>query len=193
MAETAGDVRKADRTMLNALQRLKRRKLDSRVNIAQGEKLIQLKIGLEDRGVLRPGSFAQLDTKHDVTPKMISKLKDLEQEGYGGEDAIDKLRKRMAKFAKKQSSGAGKGAGKKRSKYANAAVPVIKEGADLLRLTKNPFAMAAGDALKDIATVIDSFPRDKISLPELKQLARMKKGGDRKGIKKLIKKIRARK
>jgi hypothetical protein len=108
-AKTTDDIRVADKTMIEALKRIKASNGDSRFNIAQGQKLIQLKMKLEDNGIFNKGSFGELNKAMNrlMTPAMNEKLNELKQQGFGiasqkekETDPIELLRKKMARYAK---------------------------------------------------------------------------------------------
>ena len=56
-AKQIQDIRNADALMINELKKGSERKLDNRVNIAIGQKLIQAKVALEDVGILDKDKF----------------------------------------------------------------------------------------------------------------------------------------
>ena len=93
-AKTPDDIRKADQQMVKAAGMIKQKGSDSKWNILQGEKLIQLKMALTNKG-----SFGDLKNadKRVMSAPMISKLKELSQEGFGRVDptAPKKERKRV--------------------------------------------------------------------------------------------------
>ena len=86
LAESTDDIRAADRRMIDKLEDIKKSKGDSAFNIAQGQKLIQAKVALEDLGLLKKDRFSKMQGKNlpakdkDLLQK---ELKKLEQEGYG--------------------------------------------------------------------------------------------------------------
>jgi hypothetical protein len=79
------DERVADQKMLSKLDDIQKSKGDSDFNIRMGSLPIRAKIAAEDRGILRKGKFSE--KKDPMTTQeegvLRSKLKSLEQEGYG--------------------------------------------------------------------------------------------------------------
>ena len=89
-------IRKADLRMVKNMQRIKKDKTDSRFNIAQGERLIQAKVKLEDLGVnpLRFASFGGVEPQDK--PLLLAEKKKLEIEGFGfGVEKKKKSSKRL--------------------------------------------------------------------------------------------------
>lgn len=86
LANTEDDVKKADETMINKLNDVRARGLDSSFNINQAE-LIRLKYYANQLGV--PTSFftsfghGDSQAEQDLIPIAEKKLQELEQEGYG--------------------------------------------------------------------------------------------------------------
>ena len=78
-------VREADERMIKNLNRISRDKTDSVFNIEQGRKLIGAKMSLEDRGLMKKGSFGgELRNIPENENILLNKAKaDLEQQGYG--------------------------------------------------------------------------------------------------------------
>lgn len=76
-------IRAADKRMVKSIQRIKKAGTDSRFNTLQGEKLIQMKMKLEDLGV-DPLRFAKFGGVSEADkPLVLAEKKKLEQEGYG--------------------------------------------------------------------------------------------------------------
>jgi hypothetical protein len=104
LAQNIGDIRNADKIMMNAVDRASRNKTDAPMNIAQA-RLIKAKMGLEDVGLLKRDAFG--GKENFVSPEdkafLTNKLKGLEQQGYGKKkllpgDALKiKLLKQMGK------------------------------------------------------------------------------------------------
>jgi hypothetical protein len=80
----------------------------------------------------------------------------------------------------------------KTKKYDNPAVNIIGKAGEIVGKTKAPFAKETGAVLSGVSQFLSLFPRDKITLQEAKRLGRLKRKGDKKGLRKLTKKIQAR-
>lgn len=84
LAKNSEDVRNADNRMIAALDRISKNKSDNRINIAIGKVPIATKIFLEDKGLMKPGSFADYDEVDPKDRKMIEDLVASETKlGYG--------------------------------------------------------------------------------------------------------------
>jgi hypothetical protein len=85
LAQTPDDVRHADKRMVNALQTKK--KQDNWFNRKQGEWGIRAKMKLEDLGLMKKGSFADLGNQTPLSDEeralLQNKLSELEQQGFG--------------------------------------------------------------------------------------------------------------
>jgi hypothetical protein len=97
-------VSNADRKMIAKLQDMKKKKQGNRFNIELGLRPIQAKLAMESRGLIKPGRIASFG---DITPgenkdRAMSKIKQLEQEGYG--KPADMLRKQLLKKMMKKHS-----------------------------------------------------------------------------------------
>jgi len=117
-AKNVEDVRKADNIMLNKVAQIQRNRGDAPQNIAQA-KLIRAKTIGEDLGILKRDAFSGNfeENKKIQNREMIdTKLKTLEQEGYGlgglgmlpGDALKLKILKEMSRKRNKLISGAGK-------------------------------------------------------------------------------------
>ena len=101
-------VREADERMIKNLNRISRDKTDSVFNIEQGRKLIGAKMSLEDRGLMKKGSFGgELRNIPENENILLNKAKaDLEQQGYG--KPADALRLKLLKqHSKSKMKGKG--------------------------------------------------------------------------------------
>jgi hypothetical protein len=85
-AESPADIRQADIIMMNKVKDIEKKKQDNPFNIAQ-TKLIGVKIGLENIGILKKGSFGALDEPKEFNEeqgaRMRTILNGLAQQGYG--------------------------------------------------------------------------------------------------------------
>ena len=101
-------VREADERMIKNLNRIAKDKTDSVFNIEQGRKLIGAKMSLEDRGLMKKGSFGgELRNIPENENILLNKAKaDLEQQGYG--KPADGLRLKLIKqHSKSKMKGKG--------------------------------------------------------------------------------------
>ena len=80
----------------------------------------------------------------------------------------------------------------KTKKYDNPAVNIIGKAGEIVGKTNAPFAKETSAVLSGVSQFLSLFPRDKITLQEAKKLGRLKRKGDKKGLRKLTKKIQAR-
>ena len=97
-AKNAADVRTADLKMVNKLYDLQKNNEEYRVNVWTGALPIRLKMWAEDRGIIKPGSFADLRGWNNADDEKIArdKFDELEQQGYG------KKKKKAKKKPKKK-------------------------------------------------------------------------------------------
>lgn len=65
LAKTRADIREADKKMVAKLNEISKRKGDHRFNIAVAKYPIKAKMWLEDRGIVKPESFAELGGVED--------------------------------------------------------------------------------------------------------------------------------
>lgn len=98
LAENYDDMRTADLKMINKLEQIKKDKLDSNFNINQGLYGIKAKVALENIGVPK-NTFTNIgitqDVNSDDVDKYKSKLKQLEQEGFGKNKTNPEYRKEL--------------------------------------------------------------------------------------------------
>lgn len=120
-AKDVNDIRKADNIMINKVAQIQRNRGDAPQNIAQA-KLIGAKVIGEDLGILKrntfSGNFANNEKIANANKEMFdTKLKTLEQEGYGlslaggmlpGDALKLKILKEMARKRNKRMKGMGK-------------------------------------------------------------------------------------
>lgn len=87
LAKNAADVRKADERMMSVLDRLQKEKKDHLFNIYTGKIPIKAKMMAEDLGLIKKGSFANIDYQDTLSKEDLQmakdKLAELEQSGYG--------------------------------------------------------------------------------------------------------------
>jgi hypothetical protein len=112
LAKNVGDIRKADVRMIKNVDRISKNKSDAKINIAQA-RLINAKVGLEDRGLMSKTLFADFEGNENIQlsdkDAMRKKLKKLTQEGYGDKTVLPgdtlklKILKQIAKENKKNS------------------------------------------------------------------------------------------
>lgn len=147
LAKDVNDVRRADNIMVNKLKQIKRTRGDSSVNVNMGLRAIQAKIMAEDSGLLSRDAFSGDLSKNITTPetkaKMVGKLAELQQQGFGMPpghqmkmDILKKLARQKKKKKKKTLAGGCnkcplKGSGIKRY-VVNKIIPT------LLKITHTP-------------------------------------------------------
>jgi len=114
LATSARDIRDADQKMVRKLKQIELNRTDSRFNTTQGKKLIQAKMKLEDKGLLSAKRFSDMKGANPKDkPILESKLKELEQQGYGRKKRLPpglKLRRKLLnqkKTRKKKQNGKG--------------------------------------------------------------------------------------
>jgi hypothetical protein len=104
LAQNQMAVSNADRKMISKLKDMKNKKQGNTLNIEMGLRPIQAKLAMESRGLIKSGRIASFGDIKDGENKnrAMSKLKELEQEGYG--KPADMLRKQLLKKMMKKHS-----------------------------------------------------------------------------------------
>jgi Phospholipase A2-like domain len=118
-AKNPEDMRSADMRMIKTLDRIEKEKLDSRFNTTLARAGIKAKVALEKAGIAGPTTFTTIGGNYsadDIT-LMRAKRHELEQQGFGKPDPLDKL-KRLAAMSIRKTSKSRKATkrGRKRAK-----------------------------------------------------------------------------
>lgn len=104
LAKNQKDVSKADMLMIRKLKQIQKDRLDSKFNTQMGMRPIQAKMALERSGLVKPGKIASFGGLHKGdTSLVVSKLEELEQDGYGMLPAQMLRKKLMKKHARPKS------------------------------------------------------------------------------------------
>ena len=98
-AKNAADVRAADLKMVAKLNDLQSKGEEYRANVWMGKLPIQAKMWAEDRGIIKPGSFADYKGWNNADDEKVAKdkLTELEMAGYGKKKPKVKPKKKPKK------------------------------------------------------------------------------------------------
>ena len=103
LAQSQGDVEKADKIFINAAKKAQEKKLDNDFNINMGLRPIQAKYLAEKAGIVQHGKIAEFGGINEANrPMLQSKLAGLEMEGVGVGLPADKLKARLLKQLKRK-------------------------------------------------------------------------------------------
>jgi hypothetical protein len=105
LATNQKDVRNADRKMVSKLKQIERTRGDSKFNTQLGMRMIQAKMLAEKTGLAKPGKIASFGgIKDSSKPGFMTKLDELEQEGFGLPGDMLKA-KLQTKYSRKRKRG----------------------------------------------------------------------------------------